>query len=469
MSKEIINKLKELGFNSVPLSFYNMIDVWKSWYQGDVKDFHHYTVYNGLKNVECKRYSVGMGKKVCEDWADLLMNERVAITLEGEKEQTFVDGVFADNNFWVKINESQERKAAMGTAAYVPLMENMIVEDGTGNIVDGGQLHINFCGAESIYPLSWSNGIIRECAFSSVKEVDDKKYTYIQIHRLANGAYDIENRLFLAGEEVPLASVRGFENVPEVINTGSDKPQFVIDRLNIANSDEDNPMGVAVFAHAIDQLKAVDVVYDTYVNEFVLGKKRIVVQPSATKTLDGRPVFDERETIYYVLPEDVGEGNILEQVDMSLRTAEFNTGMQDMLNVLSSKCGFGENHYKYDHGNISTATQVISENSSMFRTIKKHEIILESVLKDLCRILLHMGNQYLNMGLNADVEISIDFDDSIIEDKQSDFNRDLQMLSAGIMNDYEARMKWFNEDEATAKAALPKMQDMGLEEEDETE
>ena len=37
------------------------------------------------------------------------------------------------------------------------------------------------------------------------------------------------------------------------------------------------------------------------------------------------------------------------------------------------------------------------------------------------------------------------------------------------MNDWEFRMKWMNEDEATAKAALPKMQDMTAEEEDEVE
>ena len=36
----------------------------------------------------------------------------------------------------------------------------------------------------------------------------------------------------------------------------------------------------------------------------------------------------------------------------------------------------------------------------------------------------------------------------------------MQLLNAGIMNDWEFRMRWMNEDEATAKAALPKMQDM---------
>lgn len=80
-----------------------------------------------------------------------------------------------------------------------------------------------------------------------------------------------------------------------------------------------------------------------------------------------------------------------------------------------------------------------------------------------------VGNTAMNVGLNEEVEISIDFDDSIIEDKQTDFSRDMQLLTAGIMNDWEFRMKWLNEDEATAKAALPKMQDMTTEEETEVE
>ena len=80
-----------------------------------------------------------------------------------------------------------------------------------------------------------------------------------------------------------------------------------------------------------------------------------------------------------------------------------------------------------------------------------------------------MGNRYMGASLNEDVQISIDFDDSIIEDKGQDFNRDVQLLNAGIMNDWEFRMRWMNEDEATAKAALPKMQGMTTEEETEVE
>ena len=69
--------------------------------------------------------------------------------------------------------------------------------------------------------------------------------------------------------------MQGFERVPPVVHTGSDRRQFVIDRPNIANNfDYSIPLGISVYANAIDSMKGVDIAFDSYVNEFVLGKKR---------------------------------------------------------------------------------------------------------------------------------------------------------------------------------------------------
>ena len=476
MSNAVIIKLNELGYTTIPDSFYSKVYEWKSWYQGDVKGFHNYTVQNGERQVKCRRYSLGMGKKLCEDWANLLMNEKVQITLEGQKEQDFIDLVLTENNFTVKANEMQEMKSALGTVAYVPRVIGQEISE-SGDIVPGNAsgIVLDYVTIENIYPLSWQNGYISECAFSSEVTRGGKDYLYLQIHRREDtGNYVIENRIYrydneqLADEQ--LVNVKGFENIPPVVHTGSDKRQFVIDRPNIANNvNYLLPTGIAIYANAIDVLQGVDIAYDSYVNEFKLGKKRIMVKPSAAQYLDGTPAFDPDDVVFYVMPEDTEDGAVVTPIDMTLRTAEHNTGIQDQLNILSSKCGFGETYYRFDGGSVATATQVISENSTMFRTIKKMEIVLEQALVELCRILLRMGNTAMNAGLNEDVEISIDFDDSIIEDKQTDFSRDMQLLSAGIMNDWEFRMKWMNEDEETAKAALPKMQDMTTEQQKEVE
>lgn len=476
MSNAVIIKLNELGYTTIPDSFYSKVYEWKSWYQGNVKGFHNYTVQNGERQVKCRRYSLGMGKKLCEDWANLLMNEKVQITLEGQKEQDFIDLVLTENNFTVKANEMQELKSALGTVAYVPRVIGQEISE-SGDIVPGNAsgIVLDYVTIENIYPLSWQNGYISECAFSSEVTRGGKDYLYLQIHRREdNGNYVIENRIYrydneqLADEQ--LVNVKGFENIPPVVHTGSDKRQFVIDRPNIANNiNYLLPTGIAIYANAIDVLQGVDIAYDSYVNEFKLGKKRIMVKPSAAQYLDGTPAFDPDDVVFYVMPEDTEDDAVVTPIDMTLRTAEHNTGIQDQLNILSSKCGFGETYYRFNGGSVATATQVISENSTMFRTIKKMEIVLEQALVELCRILLRLGNTAMNAGLNEDVEISIDFDDSIIEDKQSEFSRDMQMLSAGIMNDWEFRAKYMNEDEATAKAALPKMQDMTTEQQNDVE
>lgn len=470
----VIRILQSKGFDTIPEAFYTQIGVWESWYDGNVGNFHNFTVFNGQNNVQCRRYTMGMAKKVSEDWANLLLNEKVKITLEGQKEQAFFDEVCRRNNFTVKSNEMQEMKSGLGTAAYVVRASGTNMDRTTGAI-SGDEIKIDYVTAPSIFPLSWENGTVIECAFTSSITRGGQKYEYLQIHRIVGGQYVIENSIYTGNNgdlaEARFENVPGMENVAYIVNTGSNKPLFVIDRLNIANNyDNTLPMGIPAYANAIDQLKGVDIAYDTYVNEFVLGKKRVMVKPGAMKHLDGRAVFDPNELYYYVLPEDTSEGGIITPLDMTLRTAELNAGLQDMINALSSRCGFGENHYRFGNGNVSTATQVISENSTMFRTIKKHEIILESVLTELCRIILRVGNSAMSMGLDEDVEISIDFDDSIIEDKQQEFNRTLQLLSAGLMRADEARAILMNEDIETARAALPGMEELTEgEEQDEVE
>lgn len=471
----VIEKLNSLGYATVPEEFYRKVSEWKSWYQGDVKGFHQYKVRNGHNTVRCRRYSLGMGKKIPEDWANLLMNEKVSVTLEGGKEQEFVDRVFEGNNFLVKTNEMQEMAFALGTVAFIPRVVGMEITESGPTPGSAKGIVLDYVTVENIWPLAWQNGIITECAFSSTVTVNGESYCYLQIHHKVNGLYDIENRIYRyrndnLDDEVSLSDVSGFELVPPVVHTKTDRRQFVIDRPNIANNfDYSVPLGISVYANAVDVLRGVDIAYDSYVNEFSLGKKRIMVKPSATEYLDGEPIFDADDVVFYVLPEDLQDGAVITPIDMTLRTAEHNTGIQDQLNLLSSKCGFGETYYRFNGGSVATATQVISENSTMFRTIKKHEIVLEQVLVELCRIILRLGNEAMNAGLDEDVEISIDFDDSIIEDKTAERNNDRQDLAAGIMNDWEYRAKWYNEDEATAKAALPKMEDMATEEQDEVE
>ena len=80
--------------------YYGSISQWEDWYKGYYKPFHHYTDYNGRETVQLDRYSLKMAKKVCEDWANMLLNEETMVVLENKEAQKFVDGVFERNDFF---------------------------------------------------------------------------------------------------------------------------------------------------------------------------------------------------------------------------------------------------------------------------------------------------------------------------------------------------------------------------------
>ena len=472
----VFTYFKNKGIDTLDPTFYRHIEDWRSWYQSNVRKFHRYKVYRGNGScVKCQRHALGMAKRVCEDLADLLLNERVQITLADEVTQKFVESVLAANNFGELGNEYQEWKAALGTVAYV-----VYVRDGTldadGNLL-GGSIGINYVEAGNIFPTSWENKQVSECIFTFVKMWQRKKYVLFQYHKLeqtdGQRQYVIENTVVEnttgSGRELTPEQwneIPHFRGLAPKIQTGTDKPQFIIDRLNIVNNADDdstNPMGVALFANALDVLRKLDLEYDSYANEFSLGRKRIFVAPEFLTTDNGQPVFDPEDTVFYELPEDYFKDTkeAMHEVNMDLRVEEHSKAIKDDLNILSSKCGFGTDRYEFEGGQAKTATEVISENSDMYRSLQKHELILERVLIQLIQTIIHVGITIGTPGLNENTEISVSFDDSIIEVKEAERNRDRQDVSMGVMSLAEYRAKWYGETLEQAQQNLP-AQDGGI-------
>lgn len=468
----VFTYFKNKEIDTLNISFYRMIEVWRSWYMSDVKRFHRYTVYRGKGGaVKCNRYALGMGKKVCEDMADLLLNERVTITIADEQTDAFVKHVLEQNNFGELGNEYQEWKAALGTVAYVINIQDGTVDD-FGNL-SGGNVGINYVEAGNIFPTSWQNRIVTECIFTFTKTYKRKKYIHFQYHKLENvlgeerKQYVIENNVVEnttgSGKELTVDEwneIPAFNGLVPRIETGSDKPQFIIDRLNMANNADDdsaNPMGVALFANGIDTLRKLDLEYDSYANEFSLGRKRIFVAPEFLTNEDGSLVFDPDDSVFYELPEDYFKNTkeAMHEVNMNLRIEEHSKAINDDLNWLSLKCGFGTERYKFEGGGVKTATEVISENSDMYRSLTKHELVLNRVLIQLIQTIIRAG---INIGvpdLNENTDITIAFDDSIIEDKATQRKEDRQDVSMGVMRHEEYRAKWYGETEEQAKKKLP--------------
>lgn len=477
---DIFSYFKNHDIDTVDATFYRTIRVWRSWYYSNVRKFHKYKVYRGNgTSINCTRYSLSMAKKVCEDLADLLLNEKVQIIIADPATDTFVKQVLTDNAWEELGNEFQEWKAALGTVGYVVYIRDGQVDE-AGNMT-GGKIGINYVDALNIFPTSWENKVVKECIFTFRKTYKRKKYVHIQYHKLeplADGGkqYVIENKVVedTAGSGTELTPeqwrmIPHFSGLAERFETHSDKAMFVIDRLNIVNNADDdttNPMGIALFANGIDIVRSIDLKYDSYANEFSLGKKRLFVAPEFTTNVDGNAVFDPNDTVFYELPEDyfkhAESKEAIHEINMELRIEQHSKGITDDLNFLSMACGFGTDRYKFENGGVKTATEVVSENSDMYRTLVKHELVLNRVLTQLLQTIIRASINIGIPGLDENTDITIQFDDSIIEDKVTERQNDRQDVAMGAMGVAEYRAKWYGETLEQAQQNLPEQFDKGV-------
>ena len=102
-----------------------------------------------------------------------------------------------------------------------------------------------------------------------------------------------------------------------------------------------------------------------------------------------------------------------------------------------------------------TCGNITSENSDMYRSLTKHELVLNRVLIQLVKTIIRAGISAGISGLDENTDIVIGFDDSIIQDKEAEMQKDFQMLGAGIMRPDEFRAKWMGETLEEARKNLP--------------
>ena len=81
--------------------------------------------------------------------------------------------------------------------------------------------------------------------------------------------------------------------------------------------------------------------------------------------------------------------------------------------------------------------------------------MLNRVLIQLIQTIIRAGIDIGTAGLNENTDITIQFDDSIIEDKVTDRQNDRQDVAMGAMGVAEYRAKWYGETLEQAQQNLP--------------
>ena len=418
----------DIGYNiDVFLDNQSRIMSYISWYYGVVENFHRYYIY-------C----------ICESFANLICNEKTKIHLSNENADKILDDILDVNNFYLRLNQSIEKTFALGFGAFVVSF-------------DESKINIQFITCDKIIPLRYDHNYIYECAFvNDTYDFNGDFVRFIQIHHKDDkDQYVIDNYKFIVGAsgELNPFDEDKYYDIPRHIETYSNDPWFTIVRPNCVNNfDISSPFGLPVYANCLDIIKGLDIIYDSFVNEIQNGRKRLFVTSDALKVNSRgclKNAFDPNDVVFYLLDNNNDSENknkYVQEVNGELRINELRLALQTNLEVLSNNLGLGKDYFHlgndYKYG-LRTATEVISSNSDLYRTIHKYEILFESSLRQLVRVIQFISKNVF--GVNIDGDIFVDFDDSIIESDASKREQDRKDVEMGVMSLAEYRSIWYDE------------------------
>jgi A118 family predicted phage portal protein len=452
--------------------FYNFgILPWKWVYRG------YYSAWHLIKaptiadpNAKRKLSYLSLGKAVCSELAGMTWTDQTDVNVstngvgEGQRDilAEFVAHVLSENNMNVKMREAIEQAAALGGEALKVWYE--VKHDENGNeIPDSGRIRIGFCMADQFVPTAWDNAEISEGVFISRIAKDGYYYTRLEWHKWQGTTYVITNELYrseikksgatesqdILGYRYPLNTIYPYLNERTEINT-IEKSLFSYFRTPTANNIDDNsPLGVSVYGNAMETLHAIDIAFDSFVREFRLGKKRIIVPARMIKQVvdpvSGQLLryFDATDETYEALSTDDPDSLKIQDNSVELRVEEHIAGINAFLNILCLQIGLSAGTFSFDAKNgLKTATEVVSENSKTYTTVKNYQNMITPAVKRLVDNIITVASlydvQYEGVSIAREAEkgyeVAVLLDDGITQDRQTNLNEGIALVNASLMS-----------------------------------
>ena len=468
--EDLKKQLSKKGVNLIDIDYYELIDVWKSWYKGVVDDFHFYNVKyaDGTTGV-LERKTMSMAKKSAEDMMKLNWSNKCDIRLATDEKTKALWKVLdsKQNNFTIMFPQMLEIAFALGTTLITEYKDELgrtRIEyiNNPSNIVPYAYDNFNITGLivfnqwqdeERNRPVFYTHITYHE--FKTEKDENDELK---QIYRKYNELYKSKNANEL-GKEIDFADK--FPNVKQLVEYDTDTPHFQVIKPPIANNvDISTPMGISIYANSIDKLKAIDNKYDAFDQEFIDGKRRILVDRTALKTAptvneDGsisQQLFFDRNDRTYVAMNGMKDQPV-KDISFEYRYKECIESVNAELNWYSSALGFGEEFYKFDGNGQATATEIISQNDDAFRTKQVYETIIKDVIIDLVKSVCFLEGIEI-----SENEIEIIMDYSRFENQTTTQQRLEREVSQGITSKVEYRMKVYDETEEQARNKIAEIE-----------
>lgn len=408
----------------------------------------------------CDVKAVGLPAAICREVARPTLVEFTA-NITGSKRADYLNENFqtAKENF----NRALELGLALGGVALKPY-------------IYGDKMLVDVTGAAGFQPTKFdpSGHCIGGVFKDKPVKVNGTYYVRLESHELNGTTYTIKNKAYYSdsagsvGADAQLTTIPEWADIePEVVIENVDGPLFAYFKPPIANTADSNSMcGMSIYGDAatVELIKQADEQWERLRWEYKSSERKVLMD-GTTSTAD---MFNKR--LFEIGPFSPN-GDFFQHIEPQIRDDAIYRGFQNTLRRVEFNIGLS-------YGDISDP-QTIEKTATEIRSSKQRKYVLvssiQAALAHTFDSLIYAMDVYASLyGLApaGDYEATYDWGDSILDDqetKDKEFSRDLQLTSAGVMNPWELRAKYFNEDEDTAKAALPTAQDMVTEQQQEVE
>lgn len=393
-----------------------IIEQCNEWYANEViEDFHKRKNLNGVEQTLSR---MNFAKRCCADDANLC--EIVSVSPEKESaSQEFIEGFLRDNRFDVQYRKQLEKIAASGTAgAYIYLQNADYLKRSDGTIeVRNGKIRINYCDADCIVPLTVENDLVTECAFSATYQKAGKEKTTLVIFTLNDsGNYEASTIVFNElGEKV--------EEECRSIQLGNVKPFSVMTNAEVNNLKNMSGYGIPKVYGAIPLFKAVDLCYNVLFSDLSKAEKIVLINELLCEIRDdkGKPrLTPQQKEIFVMLGEKLpDEKSLVQEYNPQIRVDDITKAFELVLSLLSIQFGYGSKKYTFENGQVKTATEYIGTKQDAMQELNRQRKNATDYITDLVHAAMWFSNQFSGSSYNVDEPLSIEFDDSYVEDKQT--------------------------------------------------
>ena len=392
------------------------------WYSNRLIDDFHKRKNLNKKEIELSR--MNFAKRCCADDANLC--EIISVSPEKEKTaQQFINEFLKNNNFDVRYREQLEKTSATGTVgAYLYLNKSEYIKDGNAVMAKGGDILINYCDADCIIPLTVENKLVTECAFSATNIVKGKERTTLVIFTKNKVGVKF---LYKADTIVFDELGKKMDSESSSLQLGEVKPFSVMTNAEVNNIQNMEGYGLPKIYNSIPLFKAVDLCYNILYGDLDKGQKLVFLNEFLAciqKDEDGKPYLTPQQKEIFILLGDSGgkfpdEKTLVHEYNPEIRVDQITKAFELVLSLLSMQFGYGSKKYTFENGQIKTATEYIGTKQDAMQELNKQRKQATDYIEDIIRAAMWFSNQFSGTNYNLNEALSIEFDDSYVEDKQA--------------------------------------------------